>query len=77
MKPPLVPLHWWTPDVYEGVAPAVTGFLVSIGKTAVVVVLLRLLLASDAHARAPVMLVLAGVCGAVDAGRQSARPVPA
>lgn len=61
MKLSLVPLHWWTPDVYEGAAPAVTGFLASIAKTAAVVVLLRLLLASDAHARPPVMLVLAGL----------------
>lgn len=61
MKLSLVPLHWWTPDVYEGAAPAVTGFLASIAKTAVVVVLLRLLLASDALAQAPMMVVLAGL----------------
>ena len=61
MKLSLVPLHWWTPDVYEGATPAVTGFLASIAKTAVVVVLLRLLLASDALTQAPVMVVLAGL----------------
>jgi NADH-quinone oxidoreductase subunit N len=61
MKLSLVPLHWWTPDVYEGAPLAVTGFLASVAKAAVIVVLLRLLAAGDADAQAPVMLVLAGL----------------
>ena len=60
MKLSLVPLHWWTPDVYEAASPAVTGFLASVAKAAVIAVLLRLLAASDAHEQPPVMLVLAG-----------------
>jgi NADH-quinone oxidoreductase subunit N len=59
MKLSLVPLHWWTPDVYQGAPTAVTGFLASVAKGAVIVVLLRLLVASDAHRQAPVMAVLA------------------
>jgi NADH-quinone oxidoreductase subunit N len=59
MKLSLVPLHWWTPDVYQGAPTAVTGFLASVAKGAVVVVLLRLLVASGAHQQAPVMAVLA------------------
>ena len=61
MKLSLVPLHWWTPDVYEGAPAAVTGFLASLAKAAVIAVLLRLLAASDAHAQAPVLLILAGL----------------
>ena len=60
MKLSLVPLHWWTPDVYEGAPPAVTGFLASLAKAAVVVVLLRLLSTSDAGGEMPMLLVLAG-----------------
>jgi len=61
MKLSLVPLHWWTPDVYEGAPPAVTGFLASVAKAAVVVVLLRLLAASEVRGQAPVLLVLGGL----------------
>jgi NADH-quinone oxidoreductase subunit N len=61
MKLSLVPLHWWTPDVYEGAPTAVTGFLASVAKAAVVVVLLRLLTASDAGGQTPALLVLAGL----------------
>ncbi len=59
MKLSLVPLHWWTPDVYQGAPTVVTGFLASVAKGAVVVVLLRLLVASGAHRQAPIMAVLA------------------
>lgn len=61
MKLSLAPLHWWTPDVYEGARPAVTGFLASIAKAAVVVVLLRLLAASDGPAQAALMQVIAAL----------------
>jgi NADH-quinone oxidoreductase subunit N len=59
MKLSLVPLHWWTPDVYQGAATAVTGFLASVAKGAVIVVLLRLLVASGAHQQPPLMAILA------------------
>lgn len=38
----LVPFHVWTPDVYDGAPAPVTGFLASVAKAAVFVVLLRL-----------------------------------
>lgn len=59
VKLSLFPVHWWTPDVYQGAPTAVTGFLASVAKGAVVVVLLRLLVASGAHARSGVVDLLA------------------
>jgi NADH-quinone oxidoreductase subunit N len=43
----VVPFHLWTPDVYDGAPSPVTGFLASVGKAAVFVVLLRLFLDAD------------------------------
>jgi NADH-quinone oxidoreductase subunit N len=43
----LVPFHMWTPDVYDGAPAPVTGFLASVAKAAVFVVLVRWFLASD------------------------------
>lgn len=43
----VVPLHLWTPDVYDGAPAPVTGFLASVGKVAVFLVLLRLFLEAD------------------------------
>ena len=43
----VVPFHLWTPDVYDGAPAPVTGFLASVGKAAVFVVLLRLFLDAD------------------------------
>jgi len=43
----LVPFHMWTPDVYDGAPSPVTGFLASVAKAAVFVVLVRWFLASD------------------------------
>jgi len=37
----LVPFHMWTPDVYEGAPTPVTGFLATVSKAAIFVVLLR------------------------------------
>jgi len=42
-----VPFHLWTPDVYSGAPAPVTGFLASVGKAAVLLVLLRLFLEAD------------------------------
>ena len=61
MKLSLAPLHWWTPDVYQGASAAVTGFLASAAKGAVVVVLLRLLAESGAQQQVPVMTALASI----------------
>ena len=46
-KLPVVPFHLWTPDVYDGAPAPVTGFLASVAKGAVFVVLLRLFLDAD------------------------------
>tara|TARA_R110001592_G_scaffold363398_2_gene688081 strand:+ start:152717 stop:154162 length:1446 start_codon:yes stop_codon:yes gene_type:complete len=43
----LVPFHLWTPDVYDGAPAPVTGFLASVAKAAVFIVLLRLFLDAD------------------------------
>jgi NADH-quinone oxidoreductase subunit N len=43
----VVPFHLWTPDVYDGAPAPVTGFLASVAKGAVFVVLLRLFLDAD------------------------------
>ena len=43
----VVPFHMWTPDVYDGAPAPITGFLASVGKAAVFVVLLRLFLDAD------------------------------
>jgi NADH-quinone oxidoreductase subunit N len=59
MKLSLVPLHWWTPDVYQGARASVTGFLASVGKAAVVVALLRLLAETGAQRQPALMGVVA------------------
>ncbi len=38
----LFPLHFWTPDVYEGAANETTGFLATLPKVGAVILLLRL-----------------------------------
>jgi NADH-quinone oxidoreductase subunit N len=43
----VVPFHLWTPDVYDGAPAPITGFLASVAKAAVFVVLLRLFLDAD------------------------------
>jgi NADH-quinone oxidoreductase subunit N len=43
----LVPFHMWTPDVYDGAPAPVTGYLASVGKAAVFVVLVRWFIASN------------------------------
>lgn len=41
----LVPFHLWTPDVYQGAPAPIAAFLATVGKVAVVAVLIRFLLA--------------------------------
>ena len=43
----VVPFHLWTPDVYDGAPAPVTGFLATVAKAAVFVVMLRLFLEAD------------------------------
>jgi NADH-quinone oxidoreductase subunit N len=42
-----VPFHLWTSDVYDGAPAPVTGYLASVAKAAVFIVLLRLFLEAD------------------------------
>jgi len=43
----VVPFHLWTPDVYDGAPAPITGFLATVAKAAVFIVLLRLFLEAD------------------------------
>lgn len=44
----LAPFHMWTPDVYEGAPLPATTFLATVGKAAMMVLLLRFMVASNA-----------------------------
>jgi NADH-quinone oxidoreductase subunit N len=56
----VVPFHLWTPDVYDGAPAAVTGFIATVSKGAMVVVLAR--------AFAPALVGTGGVNGLVRDG---------
>ncbi|PHS71686.1 MAG: NADH-quinone oxidoreductase subunit N [Cycloclasticus sp.] len=43
----LVPFHAWTPDVYDGAPAPITGFLASVSKAAIFIVLLRWFIEAD------------------------------
>lgn len=43
----VVPFHLWTPDVYHGAPAPISGFLASVAKAAVLVVLLRLFIEAN------------------------------
>ncbi len=60
----VVPFHMWTPDVYDGAPAPVTGYIASVSKGAMVVVLAR--------AFAPALTVAPGSTGALTAGALSA-----
>jgi NADH-quinone oxidoreductase subunit N len=60
----LVPFHMWTPDVYQGAPAPVTGFLATVSKGAVLVLLLRYFLETGAYALTPVVTVLGLVAAA-------------
>ena len=53
----LFPFHIWTPDVYEGAPAPATAYLATIGKVAVFIVLLRLVVETRALGIAPVVMV--------------------
>ena len=53
----LFPFHIWTPDVYEGAPAPATAFLATIGKLAVFIVLLRIVVETRALGMAPVVIV--------------------
>ncbi len=56
----LMPLHMWTPDVYQGAPAPVAGFLATVSKVAVLAMLLRLAAVSEIVA-APVAFILLAV----------------
>jgi NADH-quinone oxidoreductase subunit N len=45
----LVPFHMWTPDVYEGAPAPITAFIATVSKGAVLALLLRYFIATEAH----------------------------
>ena len=53
----LFPFHIWTPDVYEGAPAPATAYLATIGKIAVFIVLLRVVVETRALGIAPVVIV--------------------
>lgn len=54
----LAPFHLWTPDVYEGAPLPATMYLATIGKAAMMVMLLRFVVASNALSFGGVLAVL-------------------
>lgn len=53
----LFPFHIWTPDVYEGAPAPATAYLATIGKIAVFIVLLRVVVETRTLGIAPVVVV--------------------
>ena len=45
----LVPFHMWTPDVYQGAPPPVTGFLATVSKGAIFAALMRLFIDAELY----------------------------
>ena len=54
----LAPFHMWTPDVYEGSPLPATTYLATIGKSAMFVVLLRLIVMTEALSFDSIILVI-------------------
>lgn len=57
----LAPFHLWTPDVYQGAPAPITGFVATVSKGAVVVVLLRIVAQSDLLASPQLFSILAAM----------------
>ncbi len=53
----LFPFHIWTPDVYDGAPAPATAYLATIGKIAVFIVLLRVVVETRSLGIAPVVIV--------------------
>lgn len=60
----IVPLHFWTPDVYQGASLPVTGFLATVSKGAVLAVVLRFYMDMDVADQQGVWTGLALLAGA-------------
>ncbi len=57
----VVPLHMWTPDVYQGAPAPVTAFIATVSKGAVVALLLRYFHSVSLHPQSAVFLAIAAV----------------
>lgn len=57
----LVPFHAWTPDVYQGAPAPVSGLIATLSKGAVVIVLLRIVVAAGLLSSAPLLTILAAL----------------
>ncbi|WP_394752202.1 NADH-quinone oxidoreductase subunit N [Crenothrix sp.] len=53
----LVPFHLWTPDIYEGAPAPIAGFIATVSKGAVFVLLLRFFISTDSHLYTPLFTV--------------------
>ncbi len=53
----LIPFHLWTPDVYEGAPAPITGFIATVSKGAVFVLMLRYFISTDSYAYTPLLSV--------------------
>jgi NADH-quinone oxidoreductase subunit N len=51
----LVPFHLWTPDVYEGAPAPIAGFVATVSKGAVFILLLRFFIAAGGYVYTPLM----------------------
>ena len=54
----LVPFHMWTPDVYEGAPVPITAFLATVSKGAILAMLLRYLITTEAYLYEPLNIAL-------------------
>lgn len=59
----LVPFHMWTPDVYQGAPAPVTAFLATVSKGAVLVLLLRYFVQTNAYAYPTLTTAITVVAG--------------
>ena len=60
----VVPFHFWTPDVYAGAPPHVSGFLATASKGAAAVVLVRLFGDQGVSSSIAFTVIFAGIAGA-------------
>ncbi|MFZ0427987.1 MAG: NADH-quinone oxidoreductase subunit N [Acidobacteriota bacterium] len=63
-KMALVPFHMWTPDVYQGAAAPITGFVATVSKGGVFAFLLRYFIPDAASFQHPFFLILSVIAAA-------------
>lgn len=57
----LVPFHMWTPDVYEGAPAPVAGFVATVSKGAIFLLLLRFFVMTEAYQYEPIVIILSSL----------------